>query len=278
MDGPTRLVRRLGYVLSVLVLLLPEKARSHEPFLIDALTNKLIRDARLEAFFKGWEAKRTGVRDFRCEFEITTVDVTFKDERRQSGTALGIAPDLLRVDFREASPAKTGIQSIVFKEKAIEIYDMRTKQVGVVPRESPAERSTRWKLEAAERKLDFWQKVERRVSGYLNDFWWCTFWGMPVDELRHRYQTEIYNEDHHWLYLRLQPRSEEDRAAFLKIWLVVDAKTFAPRRWSFDEPIGNRVIVDLKKMETNITPALKVEDVVMNLPIGFQRIELKMPR
>jgi hypothetical protein len=61
-------------------------------------------DKRVEALLRDWDAKKSKIRDFRCDFEITTSDPVFRSTEVQRGEASAMGADLLRIDLKGKSP------------------------------------------------------------------------------------------------------------------------------------------------------------------------------
>ena len=65
--------------------------------------------------------------------------------------------------------------------------------------------------------------------------------GMRAEEAKRRYDISLFKEDVNYVYFKILPRSEADKADFKLAYLVLIKTTFLPRMLVFDEPNGNRV-------------------------------------
>jgi TIGR03009 family protein len=99
--------------------------------------------------------------------------------------------------------------------------------------------------------------------------------GMKAAESKRRYNLTLANEDKHYVYIDIEPRSELDKADFQKARLVLNKSNFMPRQLWFEQPNKDTVTWDIPTVETKV--ALKKEEFTMPTPPpGWQMKQ--MPR
>ncbi|HEV3258921.1 MAG TPA: hypothetical protein VG013_18770 [Gemmataceae bacterium] len=244
----------------VVVLLIAADAPKQPP---RKAVDKARADARLDALLRDWEKARTRVRDMHCEFVWTMQDRTFGDKTTFTGRVFFKSPDLLRADVKDG---KGQLQYIVLlTKKGVRYYDFHARQESFIETRSGHQQrvDSCWLLEW----LDRWVgRLSQRVQ-------W-TFVGMPVGDLRARYRVRLTKEDERWAYIEAKPRMAEDRADFEKMEVVLSKKTHLLRRTWYLQPNGNEITVDIKHVETDVSPPISLKSMSSDLPRGWERNSL----
>jgi TIGR03009 family protein len=70
--------------------------------------------------------------------------------------------------------------------------------------------------------------------------------GMKAEDAKRRFTLQLDNvADPNWIYVTIEPRSNEDKVEFQRAQLVLDKATLMPRRLWFLEPNQNQVVWEL---------------------------------
>ena len=94
---------------------------------------------------------------------------------------------------------------------------------------------------------------------------------MKAVEAKIRYDLQLVKNDQWYYYVKILPRTQEDKADFQEARLVLTANTFMPRELWFKEPNGNEVKWDITKIENGAD--LKRNDFVAPTPPPGWKLE-----
>jgi outer membrane lipoprotein-sorting protein len=215
--------------------------------------------ARLDVLLKAWEKANQNIRQVHYVMEWTTEDRVTKDKEIRRVEGFIKRPNLARVEVKEENGKLTHI--FLLHDKTLEVYDFRNEQKGV------------WEL-----PLGF-------PEDYLNKDWGMAFlarafqWNrqllcleFPIGQIRQRFDIRLKNEDKHWAYIELIPRTKEDRSDLQKMEIVLDQRTHLVRQYRLLEVHGSWTIRDFQKVEINPSPPITLESISKGLPKGFKQL------
>src|SRR5262249_39792977 len=100
------------------------------------------------------------------------------------------------------------------------------------------------------------------------------FLGRPVADLKRRFKVSLNNEDARWVWVKLEPRSSEQRAWFKMIQVLLDKKSFLVRQVIVYQPNDNEIRWTLTDVKTNVKPRISAETLAHDLPMGFEKINV----
>ena len=101
--------------------------------------------------------------------------------------------------------------------------------------------------------------------------------GLPVCNLKERFDVRLTRDDDNWIHLELKPRKQGDRSSFRGMEVVLERKTLWIRRLWIEQPNGSTKTYDFQKpgggSEESVTP----ESILMGLPDDYKKVDVGCP-
>ncbi len=175
---------------------------------------------KLDSLLLQWEAKMKEVQSLSAQIVRQKDDRIFRTKEIYEGTAKYLRPNYALLDLhRQDRPAiferyiSTGTYLYEYKQeyKQIRVHTLSPAKPGQV---------------ADDNFLSF-------------------LFGMRAEEAKRRYDMSLFKEDANYVYFKILPRFDADKADFKLAYLVLIKTSFLPRTLVFDEPNGNRVQWDI---------------------------------
>jgi len=211
---------------------------------------------RLEKLLRDWDDKWKQIKDFRCEVVRTREDRAFRTEEVWRGTAVGVLPGALRIDYRDSGGKRQ--RSISADGKSSHCYEFKTLR--------------EWRLVSGEvwvanLRLGLPGWLERPLREALeqeSDL----FLHLPSRELQSRYKVELWKEDEHYIYLKIV--AHEKNACYTTRYLAIVRDSLLPKALLEEEPNGNRIRWDFQHFRTNLQPSLSAVKLAEDLKKEWQ--------
>jgi hypothetical protein len=219
---------------------------------------------RVQALLRDWDQKKSNIRDFRCQFEVTTLDRVFRSGETTAGEASGTRSKLLLVKLNGATPKSQ--YTLFLQRNTARLFNLDTEAVVTIRDDMPSLHSS----ETGWRAFFNWPAETLRSAASFVRYPFC---GIPAAETK-RFAVHLDKEDEHYAWIALEPRAESDRLAHTRIHVGVDKKTGLPWHTRFVEPNGNTQTWSIKKREINGKAPVTLESLSKELPQGCKRVWL----
>ena len=151
--------------------------------------------SNLDIHLSNWEKTMSNMINCRFEIEKSTKDPVFGKERKYTGVALCMKPNLaiLRFDFAN-DPTKTDYEAYICNGKSLFRYSGIEKTV-------------------TELKLPNPGAPDAGMRNVMLDF----VSGLKAKEAKQRFDITIFKEDDNYIYLNIKPLLAEDKAEFQQL-------------------------------------------------------------
>jgi len=202
---------------------------------------------RLDALLLKWQDTMQKIDTLAAKCERSTLDKAFNNVDIFVGSARYMRPDM--ADLHMA------------KKNKPEVYERFLCTGTFLYEFAPATKEVR-----------VHQLPPRKAGQIADDNFLSFLFGMKAEEAKRRYDLQLEKEDQYWIYLRIFPRYQADKADFKEAQLVLAAPTFLPRRLWFQQPNGNEVTWEI----TEIDPKARLnrnDFVMQNLQQGWKLVQ-----
>jgi TIGR03009 family protein len=186
-------------------------------------------DAKLDAHLRGWEAKMSGLQNFRADIALTRKEAVFNKNRKYTGSVLCMKPNLavLRLD---SATDKVDYEAFVCTGDAV--YEYSGLQQAV----------TKYKINPG-------AAGDNLMLDFLS--------GMKAEEAKRRFQLSVFNEDANYVYLDIKPLQQKDRAEFEHVRFALYGPTlqqlaYLPAQVWLQKPNGDTELWEFTKPQTNV--------------------------
>jgi RNA polymerase sigma factor (sigma-70 family) len=212
------------------------------------------KETRVEAVLRAWAQANEATKTVHYRFVQTERDKAFGTTSEVRGEVRARKPDLLRIDCTEkGKPTET----ILVTAKSTHLYRFATRTELVHRKKGKGEGEPFW-----DKLVEDWK--EGLFLVYLSP---------DVRRLTARYNVKFVREDRWYTYLELQPRTNENRAGFTRMRIVLLRANHALRQLWMEHANGNEATVDYLRSST-APEGLTREAILRGLPTGWKRVNV----
>lgn len=198
---------------------------------------------RLKAVLAEWEKTTQSIRQLHYEFIRTEVDTTFNTKVASSGQVYFKKPDLFCMESRLPNGE---IEYVLLADGKLQQYRARERrQMIILP--------------------IFWS--EPMMIYYFHQ--------LPIGQWEKDCDVTLRLEDENWICLEIKPRTQQQKADFERMEVVLNAKTFQVKRLFFEKSNSSSVTMDIEKTEINGKVPMTLESIRKGLPQGRKFEDVK---
>jgi TIGR03009 family protein len=182
---------------------------------------------RLDALLLRWEQELNKIQNLEAQVVRTDKDRTFGQVVVLKGVAKYKKPNLGLLQLVKVGGKPEEFEKFICTGTYLFQYSPATKIIWVheLPRPKPG------------------QVADANFMALI--------FGMRAADAKARYNLQLTKEDENWIYIQVTPTRAEDKADFQRAQLVLNAKTFLPRRLWFEGVNQNEQTWDLPAVNTN---------------------------
>lgn len=207
---------------------------------------------RLDHVLLQWEQKMKSLQSLAAACTRTTLDKTYQTKEIFEGTAKYMRPNLAMLDMRKQHKPDVYEKYICTGTYLYEfVPQSKTLRVHELPPAKPG------------------QVADDNFLSFL--------FGMRAEEAKSRYDLQLRQDDPHWVYIDILPRTPADKADFQRAQLVLTQNTFLPRRLWFEQPNGNEVTWEIPRAEPNAPSVTRNDFAQPQLPAGWTPTRVPRP-
>jgi outer membrane lipoprotein-sorting protein len=238
------------------------RPRPQEP----ALERESKPEARLEAVLRGWAKASDAVREAHFTFTQTTKDKTFERTEVRRGEVFFKLPGLIRVNVADDKGRPTDVYLLAGRDLHLFDYKTRTERIIRLGGEfGPPEKPDKYP-----------KTFPGRLGGQVLEQASWPILGLPVRQLRSRFDVRLAKEDQFYSYLDLTPRAPADKAELQRARVVLNRDGLWVRQFWVEQPTGCEVTWDFEKFDPHPDPPITRELILKglkNLPPGWKRLD-----
>lgn len=183
-----------------------------------------------------WEKATQSIQQLHYEFIGTEVDTTFNRKIASRGQVYFKKPDLFCMESRLPNGE---IEYVLLADGKLQQFRTRERRQMII---LPVFRS------------------ETMMMYYFHQ--------LPIGQWEKDCDVTLRLEDENWIYLEIKPRTQQQKADFERMEVVLNAKTFRVKRLFFEQSNSSSVTMDIEKTEINGKVPMTLESIRKGLPQG----------
>ncbi len=181
---------------------------------------------RLDALLLQWEDKMKGIQSLSAEIVRVRYDKVMGTQQVFEGKAKYLKPNLALLDMRQRNRPNV-FEKYICTGTFLYQFHPDTKEVRVHELPPP------------------------KPGQVADDNFLAFLLGMKAVEAKRRYDLDLEKEDPNYVYVRIKPRFDADKADFQEAHLALLKANLLPRMLRFVEANGNVVDWDIPTIDTN---------------------------
>lgn len=103
-----------------------------------------------------------------------------------------------------------------------------------------------------QKEIKYYELPKPKPGKVADDGFLSLLFGTKRDEARNRWGLKLAKEDQWYIYVDIEPRTQQDKSEFKRARLVLNKDSFLPRQLWFETPSGNETIWDIPTINKNI--------------------------
>jgi TIGR03009 family protein len=232
------------------------------PFAAAPVDAKPEADARLDEVLREWAKASDAVKEAHFKIRVTQRDTTTEKTSTSSVEVFVRKPDLMRLDHKNE---KGDRDWIVYKERIVRWLTSADK----ADRSYPLSEHFGFPEHPERYPDDFFSRMG---GGILEQISWLAF-GLPVRDLKMRFDLRLSKEDDNYLYIEIKPRNNKDCADFEQMRVVLNRKTYQVRQIWKDDAV-RETTYDYERPNEDSAKPITPDSILKGLPHDYKKVSL----
>jgi hypothetical protein len=236
------------------------------PFMAAPPDAKAEADARLDAVLREWAKASDAVHEAHFTIRISERD-SITEEKSTSSMEVSVRkPDLMRVDYKSQ---KSGPAWFIYKDRTVRLLSSGDKKDRFYTLsdefgfpENPGRHSD-----------DFLSSIG---GGFLEQVCWIAY-GLPVGDLKSRFDLRLSKEDDNYIYIEIEPRHKDGWMPDNRMQVVLNRKTYKIRRLWVKQPNSTETTCDYERPKEDSAGSITPESVLKGLPEDYEKVDMAGP-
>jgi hypothetical protein len=231
------------------------------PFMAAPPDAKAEADARLDAVLREWAKASDAVHEAHFTIRISERD-SITEEKSTSSMEVSVRkPDLMRVDYKSQ---KSGPAWFIYKDRTVRLL-------------SSSEKKDRFYTLSDE--FGFPEHPDRHPDdflssiggGFLEQVCWIAY-GLPVGDLKSRFDFRLSKEDDNYIYIEIEPRHKDGWMPDNRMQVVLNRKTYQIRRLWIEN--STETTYDYERPHEESAESITPESILKGLPEDYKKVDM----
>ncbi|HBI42432.1 MAG TPA: hypothetical protein DDY78_06170 [Planctomycetales bacterium] len=221
-------------------------------------------DARLDEVLRKWAKASDAVHEAHFTIRASQQDAITDKISTFSYEVFVRKPDLMRVDVKDH---KSGPARIIYKDRTVRLLSSADK----LDRFYPLSDGFGFPEHPERYPDDFFSWIG---GGFLEQVSWIAF-GLPVRDLKSRFDLRLSKEDDYYFYIEMTPRHKDGWMPENPMQVVLNRKTHQIRRLWMEGPNDTQTTYNYERSKKNSAEPITPESILKGLPEDYEKVSPK---
>jgi hypothetical protein len=231
------------------------------PIMAAPVDAKAQADARLDVVLREWDKASDAVHKTHFTIRISEWDSITEKKSTSSMEVFVSKPDLMRIDYKNQ---KSGPSWFIYKDRTVRLLSSADK----TDCSYPLSDGFGFPEHPGRHPDDFLSSIG---GGFLEQVSWIAY-GLPVSDLKSRFDFRLSREDDNYIYIEIEPRHKDGWMPDNRMQVVLNRKTYQIRRLWIEN--STEMTYDYERPHGDSTEAITPESILKGLPEDYKKEDM----